>query len=279
MASISVPLPLGSYVTNDPSASSKRLVNVFREQVPPDSTLLVLKSGNPQESSPSFLRRWAGITSYAMDTTTNQVRGMWVMQGVMYAVIGPTLYLVTITGGLQQVGTGLVGSGFVRMTDNTSCLVILVPNVACYTYCPGTTSTLVTFGSVQITDTSGDFTCSATTLTVGMQVTISGTFSGTGSISGYTNPSVYLISSTNGSTSFTLTTLAGNPLTTVAGTTTGATFTTGTAAGAAFAQLTSSLFTAYSAKDVHFVDSYIVFLSSSGRLFYNDDGQAISVPN
>lgn len=135
---MALPLPIGSYVAADPSASCKRLVNAFSEPAPADSVLQELKSGNPsQESAPAYLRRWAGITPFASDNTTNPVRGMWVMQGILYAVFGPTLYSVSPSGNLVQLGTGIPGTSFVRMTDNTTCLVILVPNsTSCFTYCP-----------------------------------------------------------------------------------------------------------------------------------------------
>lgn len=188
---MSLPLPLGSYIAADPTASCKRLVNVFSEPAPADSVLQELKSGNPsQESAPAYLRRWAGITQFATNGTSNPTRGLWLMQGVLYAVIGPTLYSVSQTGTLTQLGTGIPGSSFVRMTDNTACLVILVPNTSlCYTYCPNA---------------------------------------------------------------------SGQP---------------------AFQQLLASTFTSFGAIDCKFLDSYIVFLSTNGRLFYNDDGQIISGQN
>ena len=79
--------------------------------------------------------------------------------------------------------------------------------------------------SVTIAGTGGQFTCAVATLYVGMTVTISGTFGGTGSITGYVNPTTYRISATNGTTTFTLTTLAGAAITTTAGTPTGLTYT------------------------------------------------------
>lgn len=82
-----------------------------------------------------------------------------------------------------------------------------------------------TLASVQITGTAGQFSCTSTTLYVGETVTISGTFGGTGSITGYSNPTTYRISATNGSTTFTLTTTGGTALTTTAGTPTGLTYT------------------------------------------------------
>ena len=89
-------------------------------------------------------------------------------------------------------------------------------------------STAATLSSVQITGTAGQFSCTSTYLAVGMNVVISGTYGGTGSITGYTNPTTYRISVTNGSTTFTLTTTGGSALTTTAGTPTGLTYTTNT---------------------------------------------------
>jgi hypothetical protein len=90
--------------------------------------------------------------------------------------------------------------------------------------------------------TVGMFNCdySPIVFTVGMAVTISGTKSGTGSITGYTNPTTYYIvsnnyyntesggydASTNGITQFQLSaTLGGSPITTSPGTLTGLTYT------------------------------------------------------
>lgn len=158
MATTPLPLPVGSYVTADPSASCKRLVNLFSEPIPQDSVMEEIKGGNPfQQSAPSYLRRWAGLTQFATNSSSNPVRGLWQMLGILYAVIGPTLYQVSSTGGLTQLGTGIPGSSFVRMTDNTACLVVLVPGTAiCYTYCPGaatpfqqlTASLFLTYGAI-----------------------------------------------------------------------------------------------------------------------------------
>ena len=157
---MSIPLPIGSYVSADPAASCKRLVNVMSEPVPADSVLQELKGGNPsQESAPAYLRRWAGITPFASDGTSNPVRGLWTMLGVLYAVIGTSLYSVSSTGVLTSVGAGIPGSSFVRMTDNAACLVILVPGTTtCYTYCPNasgqpafqqlTAATFLQFGAI-----------------------------------------------------------------------------------------------------------------------------------
>lgn len=150
-----------------------------------------LKGGNPQaESAPAYLRRWAGITPFANDGTSNPTRGLWTMQGILYAVIGPTLYKVSSVGVLTQVGTGISGSGFVRITDNTTCLVIVIPGTSIgYTYCPNA--------------------------------------------SGQAN----------------------------------------------FLPISDPLFLSLGAIDIHFLDSFVVFLSTNGRTFYNDDGQIVSGQN
>ena len=81
---------------------------------------------------------------------------------------------------------------------------------------------------VAISGTGGQFTCTATTLSVGNLIAISGTLSGSGTITGYTNPTTYKVSAITGSgssvTGFTLTTTTDVAIVTTAGTTTGLTF-------------------------------------------------------
>ena len=90
----------------------------------------------------------------------------------------------------------------------------------------GATITSPTITGVAISGTGGTFTCSATTLTVGQQVVITGTLGGTGSISGYATGNTYYIIATNGSTTFTLSSsFGGSAITTTAGTPTGLTYT------------------------------------------------------
>lgn len=79
----------------------------------------------------------------------------------------------------------------------------------------------VDLASVQITGTEGQFSCTATTIVVGQILRISGTWGGTGSITGYSDPTSYRVSVTNGTTTFTLVALSGAALTTTAGTPTG----------------------------------------------------------
>lgn len=80
--------------------------------------------------------------------------------------------------------------------------------------------------TVVITGTAGQFSCASSSLVVNQAVVISGTLGGTGTITGYTNPTTYYIVQTNGVSTFTLSnTLGGAGVVTTAGTPTGLTYT------------------------------------------------------
>ena len=98
-----------------------------------------------------------------------------------------------------------------------------------------TTLTTTTLSSVVLTGTAGQFSCASSFLKVGQTVTISGTLGGTGSITGYSSPTTYVIGVTNGTTTGTLFTTAGAAIATTAGTPTGLTYTSGHAGTAALA--------------------------------------------
>ena len=118
-----IPLPLSSLQLPDLRASCKRLVNCYPEPLPGDNP------NNPSDTKdgqPAALRRWPGITTLA---NPGAVRGIWEMRGVVYIVVGGALYVLNSAGTTTNVSPGLSipGTGFVRMTDNTNCMVILVP--------------------------------------------------------------------------------------------------------------------------------------------------------
>ena len=85
-------------------------------------------------------------------------------------------------------------------------------------------------GTVAISNTVGEFTCSASTLAVGNIIKITGTLGGTGAITGYTSGTEYKVSAITGTspsvTAFTLTTTADAAIVTTIGTLTGLTYTT-----------------------------------------------------
>jgi hypothetical protein len=139
---------------------------------------------------------------------------------------GPILYTGMLLSSTKTTLT--VGSLTQRPAVNDA---ILVTNGVTSTYVLVKSSTpLSTLSSVVITGTAGQFSCAAAshTLVVGQPIVISGTLGGTGTISGYSNPTTYYIIATNGSTTFTLSTSLGGPaITTTVGTPTGLTYSSG----------------------------------------------------
>lgn len=91
----------------------------------------------------------------------------------------------------------------------------------------GVTPLNSTLTGVQITGTAGQISWSSMSyspLAVGAQILVTGAFGGTGSITGYSSPSIYLVSATNGTSTATLTQINGAALVTTAGTPTGLTY-------------------------------------------------------
>lgn len=156
-----VSIPLGDYSLRDPRASSKQLVGCFPVALDQDAP--AGQSHNPDNKQPATLQRMHGIAPFASLLVPNpydlNVRGFDEMGGIQYAVIGTTLYTVGFDGTLSAVpgSTNAIpnnwdidtgqssnnwrGQGqpnFVRMTNNTFCMVILIPGTnQMWTYCPG----------------------------------------------------------------------------------------------------------------------------------------------
>jgi hypothetical protein len=143
-----------------------------------------------------------------------------------------------ITGGEQATGTAVLSGGTVTAiaVSTAGSGYNSTPTVTITTAAGdsgfGATATAVmttpTISGTAISGTGGQFTCTATTIEVDDLITISGTLTGNGDITGYSNPTTYKVSAITGSgssvTGFTLTTTGGSALTTTAGTTTGWTF-------------------------------------------------------
>ena len=165
--------------------------------------------------------------------------------GALYywnANIGFTPFPINLTIASPTVVTaalGLADKTAIQFQTNGALPTGLLPGVTYYTkYLTATTFNLTTsatssatLSGVVITGTVGQFSCTASsvTLAIGQSLTLSGTYGGTGSITGYTNPTTYYIIATNGSTTFTLSTTAGGSgVATTAGTPTGLTYTLST---------------------------------------------------
>lgn len=121
----SISLPISSYTLTEPRAASRRLVNCFSEPSPTSG-----QNDVKNQDTPLILRRAPGIQAfYDTGLTDSPVRGMWVMQGILYAVIGSKLYRIDINGSPTIIGTGILGSKRVLMSDNGYCLVIIAPEL------------------------------------------------------------------------------------------------------------------------------------------------------
>jgi hypothetical protein len=168
---------------------------------------------------------WITFTSAAVASTPNDIGN----------ILDAIRYDITYGGNTQSIVAGQAYfSEFVLQIRNEwlaatvgalGRLKTIVGQIATTASVTATTSSLST---VAITGTAGQFSCASTTLFVGQTVKISGTAGGTGSISGYVNPTTYYIVATNGTTAFTLSTsFGGTGITTTAGTPTGLTYVLG----------------------------------------------------
>jgi hypothetical protein len=130
----------------------------------------------------------------------------------------------TVAGGLTLTAGTSVKS--VVRNDGTTVLQLDLPRAVKVTTGTATGSTLA---GVAIGGTGGQITfTSNTSVFTGQRMTISGTLGGTGAITGYTNPTTYILTAVT-ATSATLTTTAGAAVVTTAGTPTGLTYTLGAA--------------------------------------------------
>lgn len=120
-----------SAVSRAPQLSAQRLVNGFVERQNPDA-----KSQSPIFGAP-------GLTTFST-AGMGPNRGAWNFNGLAYFVQGASLYSVTAAGVATFVGTGILGTNQVSMSDNGVQLCI-VNGAQGYIFTPG-------FGLQQITD-------------------------------------------------------------------------------------------------------------------------------
>jgi len=147
------------------------------------------------------------------------------------AQVSPTNSTSAVTSWVYNGTTALTGLTPATSTVNKIDQIMVANTTATAANASvlvGSAPFTATLSSVTISGTAGQFTCTSTTLAVGQPITISGTYGGTGSITGYANPTTYYIIATNGSTTFTLSaSYNGSAITTTAGTPTGLSYTTG----------------------------------------------------
>ena len=167
-------------------------------------------------------RSFAPATSATYTTALNSTRSDFlVLQSDLATLNGSTTVTagdtLTVVGGGGTLSTVSITGTSGQLSFASYASPLYVGQTVTIT---GTISnTAFALNTTQITGTTGQFSCAvaAQTLRVGQSITFSGNPTGLGNISGYANPTTYLIGATNGSTTFTITTLAGGTVNTTTG--------------------------------------------------------------
>jgi hypothetical protein len=186
----------------------------FRVEDPTFLTGVVVNSGGSSYSTPTLNigNPVSDASAFISGATVFLSQRIFNTDFDFYEVVTPGT--LSVTAPSHRLGTVQNGTAALRFVG---------------TRAKGTVSlTAPTISGVAISGTGGQFTCTATTIAVGNLIAISGSFGGTGSITGYSNPTTYKVSAITGSgssvTGFTLTTTGDSAIVTTAGTPTGLTY-------------------------------------------------------
>ena len=180
------------------------------------SNTTMYASGNALLGDPSPMSLGVGPLGrvYVLDTIPQTLQAANIAASQTPAAAGN----LTLTAGTSAKS--------VVRTDGTTVIQVDVPRALQVVSGTAVASTLA---GVAITGTGGQISyTSQTGLVSGQRMTISGTLGGTGTITGYTNPTTYILTAGTATTA-TLTTTAGAAVVTTAGTPTGLTYTLGVA--------------------------------------------------
>ncbi len=129
-----IPFATNSYRSRSLPLSSQRVTNLWAEAQPPDAKSAMTIFGVP------------GLVSWVA-VGTGPIRGMWVLNNILYVVSGLFLYSVTYTAPAAPVitllGGTIAGTNVVSMSDNGTQLII-VNGTQGYIYSPTTGFLLIT---------------------------------------------------------------------------------------------------------------------------------------
>lgn len=101
-----------SYKSLSLPVSSERTVNAYPEREPPDAKTQVAVFGSP------------GINTF-QTLGAGPIRGMHVMNDVLYVVSGGTFYSVALSGAVTALGGTVTGTNIVSMADNGTQIAIV----------------------------------------------------------------------------------------------------------------------------------------------------------
>jgi hypothetical protein len=146
-------LPVGSYRNTTPAASARQLVNCYSQRTAPEQP----------KGQTITLERPPGILAFA-DTTETECRGYTFMGNILYVCAGTSLYSLTSAGTLTELtGDAITGTGLVRMANNGTSIVIVVPDSEIGFSSNGSTvsaiadATFTGWGAIDVAYTEGYF--------------------------------------------------------------------------------------------------------------------------
>jgi hypothetical protein len=118
-----VPIPFAtqSYKNASLAVSAQDLVNFYMEKEPPDA-----KSQAPIFGVP-------GLSAF-VTVGTGPIRGLHVMNNVLYVVSGQFLYSVQSPVQVTQLGGGVIGESFVPMSDNGIQIILMADGELGFVY-------------------------------------------------------------------------------------------------------------------------------------------------
>lgn len=112
MGRVRIPFATQSYSNQSLPVSAQDLINLYSEKEPPDAKTNVALFGAP------------GLISF-VQVGTGPIRGLRVMNNILYVVSGQSLYSVTAPLTVTLLGSGIVGGSFVPMSDNGIQIILM----------------------------------------------------------------------------------------------------------------------------------------------------------
>ena len=215
------------------SSSGNLVVNWTAHGLPINTPVSLSSTGTLPTTSPQITQSTPGYYIVPTGYTANSFELSVTPYGTPITVSAAGSGVITGIGNFPGSFAEVVGAsvhGHRWWTDHHVRFDTIMPN-GNISYVSGTSQTVWNTSNATFTGTTanvtlasvscngaGAFACTATTLVAGQVLYVSGAASGTGTIVGYTNPTPYLIATTNGTTTFTLTTMNGVAVTTTTGT-------------------------------------------------------------
>ena len=191
---------------------------------------------NGTQNEAAFITRQKGASKFLVTGATSGVTGVAYLANVANGSLTVNQMSVGVS---TPVGNGNVTVTYMSRINNKYGVgfstaaqvanVIVNNNATQYflNFFDPAANIILANSAVAVTGTAGTFSATpATTILANAAVVVSGTLTGNATITGYTDPKTYYVTTTNGTSTFTLsTTIGGANIVTTAGNTRGLTFT------------------------------------------------------